>query len=123
MAKTRRVSVSLVLEFPETCICSQYQLTSQVQVKKRTHLPQPEAQGKQRPPKTFVFWRGKHGVRVMQNTFHTVCCGSDVGNEVTMSAAHPEIIGVGSAEGHVAQHSLPPEGQHLDLLFFLLGMC
>lgn len=32
------------------------------QVKKRTHLPQPEAQGKQRPPKTFVFWRGKHGV-------------------------------------------------------------
>ncbi|KAK9835617.1 hypothetical protein WJX74_004263 [Apatococcus lobatus] len=31
-------------------------------VKKRTHLPQPEAQGKQRPPKTFVFWRGKHGL-------------------------------------------------------------
>ncbi|KAK9864546.1 hypothetical protein WJX84_005879 [Apatococcus fuscideae] len=31
-------------------------------VKKRTHLPQHEAQGKQRPPKTFVFWRGKHGL-------------------------------------------------------------
>ena len=91
-------------------------------MKKRTHLPQPEAQGKQRPPKTFVFWRGKHGVRVMHLTFQTGCCGSDAGNEVTLIAAHSEITGIGSAEGHVAQHGLSPEGQPRDILFILLGM-
>lgn len=45
--------------------CHRKQCCWTVQRKKRTHVEQVRDPAKKADPRTFVFWRGKHGVRAL----------------------------------------------------------
>ena len=66
-----------------------------VQRKKRTHVPNYTDPAKKSDPKTFVFWRGKQGVRYLSLTLlYLVCVFSlfDI-------AEHPEQLPLAEGSG------------------------
>lgn len=107
-----------------------------MQRKKRTHVPNFTDPAKKSDPKTFVFWRGKHGVsspaysQSTSSTLALACAATDELHSGTyicceespswrqawmffFCAAYPEVAGNRSAQGHAAQHRRASQGATL----------
>ena len=83
MAKTKRVCFLVLVPVHHRSSCcrmpDQYQMLATsmycaAQRKKRTHVEQVRDPAKKAEPRSFVFWRGKHGVRVCELLLHRAPC-------------------------------------------------